>query len=185
MEDLIRFKFDIKEVGIAVAKFLIGSANDEEEEFELTNICDPIGDLLRGLVQMLQKFQSGTDEENIYHITWYNDNECFNWALTLANDGQLNVQITESNSFFGDEIFEAVNTTCSVSAFIKAIVTELDSYIKRVGLLRYLELWGGNNEFPITYLIYLKKYLMDIGQWPDDAKQNDGLLSSECQLIVD
>lgn len=179
----IRFVFDIKEGGVAIAKFLIGDADDEEEEFELTNICDPICDLLRGLVTMINKQQTDDDEENKYVVTWYNDNECFNWELSLDRDNYLSVKITESNSFFGDELFEAVNTSCSITDFLQAVVTELDAYIKRIGLLKYLELWG-NNEFPLTYLLFLKKYLMDKGLWQSQSASGSAELSAECELLL-
>ncbi|MBP5419862.1 MAG: hypothetical protein J6Y72_08655 [Bacteroidales bacterium] len=181
---IIRFVFDIKEEGVALAKFLIGDADDEEEEFELTNICDPISDLLRGLVTLINKHKTGdVEEDNKYVVTWYNDNECFNWDLSLNSDNYLAVRITESNSFFGDEVFEAVNTSCPINDFLIAIVSELDSFIKRVGLLKYLELWG-NNEFPLTYLLFLKEYLIRQGAWQIDNSSVSEELSKECNLLL-
>ncbi len=174
------FKFELSEPGAAKASFSYGG---EMVEFQLTNVCNPLGDLLGGLVSMLTNPTYLWGETTQSPIVWYNDEESVEWNLEMHSDQTISVKITETNGFFDDDKTLLVDAHIDTCDFIFSIVHELDKMIKQIGLLNYHQQWC-SNEFPLTYFLFLKKYLIEKGRWPQPKHKRTEILSDEFQLLL-
>ncbi len=179
-EQRIIFTFELPQQGEAKVMFSIDGI---ESEFELTNVCNPLGDMLSTMATMVTNPQQLWEGENTAGFIWYCEAESYNWTLTARANGTLNILITQSCEFFGDDEVEIVNGECNTDEFIQVIVAELDRFIKAEGLLNYQQMWQAN-EFPITYLLILKKHLIDCGKWIVEKNDNGTTLADETILLL-
>lgn len=176
-----QFRYDLKQPGEAMAYFTYAG---KEMAFELSNVCNPLGDMLNGLVTLITRPSHLWGEENSCFIEWYgNGDECYTWILTMVDENLLNVKVTRSAGFMDDEITQLLDVSLQFSEFVLAIVSELDTFVKRVGLLNYSQQWQ-KNEFPITYFLFLKKHLIDAGKWRQSSRQQCDVLSDELLLLL-
>lgn len=159
------------------------TVNGVENEFELTNVCNALGDMLSSMVTLLANPSQLWDEGNTVGFVWYCDSDSYNWTLTLGAGQVLTVRITQTCEFFGDDEVEIVNAQCNVFEFMRCIIEELDRFIKKCGLLNFLQTWRAN-EFPLSYFLYLKKHLMDDGLWECKMNGKGSTLDDEMALLL-
>lgn len=178
--DKPQFTYELGEPGTAKASF---AYHDVALDFELSNICNPLGDMLSGLVSLLASPSYLWGEEGMSHIEWYNDSDSFYWQLTLRNRETLNIRIVKSAGFFDEGETELLNADCVCNEFIYCIISELDTLIKRTGMLNYSQQWQ-KAEFPITYFLFLKKVLIDNGRWHPGSRKQCDILSDEVLLLL-
>ncbi len=152
-----------------------------ENEFILSGVSNPLGDMLSTLTTMLLTPSHLWEEKNMAAFVWYCEEESYNWTLILKDQGILSIRITQSCEFFGDDEVEIVNGDCYLLDFLECIVVELDRFIKKIGLLNYLQQWR-ENSFPITYLLYLKKYLIENNRWEASNTEEPAVLK-EIELL--
>lgn len=174
-----KFSIDLTEPGQAVALY---TADGIETEFELSNVCNPLADMLSAVASLITNPCQLWEGTNTAAFTWYSERESFDWKLTATQSGELKIRVTQSCEFFGDDEVEVVNGECSIAEFVLCITTELDRFIKGIGLLNYNQQWQ-TGEFPLTYFLILKKYLIEAGLW--SSSDHDGSnLSDEMKLIL-
>ncbi|MCQ2203998.1 MAG: hypothetical protein MJZ15_06110 [Bacteroidales bacterium] len=177
------FTYCLREPGQAVASLKV---NDDEVDFELTNVSNPLGDLLEGLVTMITTPSQMWGEENVCRVIWYGESSTYNWTISHVDESHCNISIAESVDFFGDDTeSELIEFDCSFLDFIHAVIVELDKFIKAMGLLNYSQMWQ-KDEFPITQFLFLKKTLIDNGKWDDtpSADNHKNVLSDECLMLL-
>lgn len=174
------FNFKLETPGKAAASFACGG---EKVNFDLTNISNPLGDLLRGIASLIIEPAHLWGEDNSCHVEWYSDQCCYRWVISTDATQQARISITQTNAIFDDEESrEVMSATCGFYVFCHAIVSELDLFVKQMGLLNYEQKWQ-RDEFPITYLLFLKKHLIDNNQWRATRHLN-GTLSDELLLLL-
>jgi len=157
-----KFTYNLHQPGSANATLI---ADNIEVEFELTNISNPLGDLLEGLVTMITTPSHIWGEDNVCHIVWYGESSSYNWKIQRIDNDNCNVQITESVDFFGDDTeTELIEFNCQFIQLIQSIISELDTFIKTIGLLNYSQKWQ-KDDFPITQFLFLKKTLIENNLW--------------------
>lgn len=175
------FTYELREPGTAFATFKV---NDDTVEFELTNVSNPLGDLMEGLVTMITTPSHIWGEENTCHVIWYGESSTYNWSITYTENNQCHVLLTESVDFFGDDTKSLLlEFDCNFHELILCFVDELDTFIKHVGLLNYTQTWQ-KDEFPLTQFLYLKKVLIDNNQWPAATNKEKGILNDEFTLLM-
>ncbi len=173
------FTLSLGQPGTAMALYVVDGI---ETEFELSNVCNPLTDMLVALTSLITNPVQLWEGTNTAAFTWYSDKESYNWTLTALQDGTLQVRVTQSCEFFGDDEVEVVACECTLSEFGLCIASELDRFIKSVGLLNYNQQWQ-TGEFPLTYFLILKKHLIDQGLWTPNGGDG-GTLGDEMQLII-
>ena len=164
-----KFSFSLCQPGVALATYV---TDDIETEFELTNVCNPLADMLVAVASLLTNPAHLWDGSNTAAFTWYSEKESYDWTLTALHDGTLRIRVTQSSQLFGDDEVEVVNGECGIDEFVSCVTHELDGFIKGMGLLNYHQMWQ-TGEFPLTYFLILKKHLIDNGLW---AGSQDGAL---------
>lgn len=174
------FSFALGVPGTAHAKFVCGGT---EVEFQLDNVCNPLGDLLHGMVTLITTPSHLWGEENSCHVVWYSGTDSLNWFLSVDGNQDLLIKITKSLGFFEDDEVELLSFVCPYVVFVQCIVSELDSFVKQTGLLNYAQQWQ-KNEFPITYFLFLKKHLIDNGHWSPEVCKPCDILSDELLLLL-
>ncbi|MBQ3636004.1 MAG: hypothetical protein II951_10370 [Bacteroidales bacterium] len=176
--ETITFSFELTQPGAALAVFVFDGV---ENEFELTNVCNPLGDMLSAMAAMVTNPSQLWEGENTAGFIWYCESESYNWTLTAKKGGRLEIRITQSCEFFGDDEVEIVKGECDEDLFISKIVGALDVFIKDSGLLNYQQVWQAN-EFPLTYFLILKKHLIDNGKWQESG--GGTTLADESALLL-
>lgn len=183
----IAFKYELPESGVAVAQL---TCDDMFVDFNLNNSCNPINELLHVLVNQIITPSHLWGEDNKSLVTWYGEGESYNWEIELRIDdlGQYwsKLRVTQQCDFFGDESMELLQTECLFTDLVHAIVAGLDVLVKKIGLLNYLQLWG-SDEFPTSYFLFLKKYLIDNGKWNKvkaATRVSSAVLSQEILLLM-
>ena len=180
MSDQVQFTYHIQPPGKASGKLTV---SNKRVSFEITNISNPLLDLLKGLVNMIVEPNHLWEEENICWIDWFRDDSCTKWVLSTNNGTDLNIKVLGSDDIFDDSNVEVkLDATCDFMQFCKAIISELDTFLKEIGLLNYEQIWR-KDEFPLTYFLILKKYLIEHGIWRPDNSDNTGNLSDEINLL--
>lgn len=174
------FHFALGEPGTAIAQYTVDGI---ESDFELTNVCNPLGDMLAAMAQLLTSPSQLWDGSNTAAFVWYAEEESYNWELTVDHDEMLAVRVSQTCDFFGDDPVELVEARCSVTDFVECIVKELDRFIKHVGLLNYQQQWQ-TAEFPLTYFLILKRHLMERGQWKGDNGIDSLNLETEVSMLM-
>lgn len=179
--DKPKFTYEFREQGTANATFAYG---DISISFHLTNVSNPLNELLEGIVAIIRNPSQLWGERNIKVITWYDDAITYNWNLEMLNNSTLRLQITQGTGFFDDtNTIELINIDINIHIFINAIISELDSFIKQIGILNYVQFWQKGN-FPITDFLYLKKHLIDFNIWTNHNNNPCDTLSDEILLLM-
>ncbi|TLX77615.1 hypothetical protein E9993_02935 [Labilibacter sediminis] len=179
MNKQVQFVYQIKKAGVAHGKLVI---HDSTVPFEVTNVSNPLYDLLKGLVGLIYEPSHLWDEENICWIDWYCDQKALKWILRTPDGKNINIKILQLEDIFDESTAKVVlESTCKFTEFYQAIIFELDHFIKEIGLLNYEQLWQ-KDEFPLTYFLILKKHLIEHGRW--DASDTEGTnLFDEINLL--
>lgn len=174
------FKYNMTEVGKAQGYFEL---NKDRWSFELVNASNAVGDLLKAMVSLLQVPAHLLGEENSTAIEWYSDE--FIYVLEFQSDDghEILLTFTRHSAPFGEELPpHSVSATVKLYVFYLAVIQELDRLIKRLGLLNYAQTWQ-NDEFPLTYFLTLKKYLIDWKKWKPSMEESD-VLESEFMIVL-
>lgn len=178
----INFSYELTESGKANASF---AYNDVLINFHLSNVCNPLFDLLEGIVSMITNPKHFWGETNDTQIIWYSENDSYNWYFNFLGNNEIIIKLSKSYDFFeensADEIL--IDFKCNFLDFIFSIINELDSLVKKVGLLNYAQQWQ-KGEFPITHFLFLKKYLIDNSYWKQSSKKQCDILSDEILLLL-
>lgn len=174
------FSFKLGVPGTAHATFTCG---DSSVDFQLDNVCNPLGDLLHGMVSLITTPSQLWGEENACHVVWYSGSDSFNWFISIDGNHDVSLKITKSLGFFEDDEVEMLSFACPFYDFVQCIVGELDSFVKGVGLLNYAQQWQ-KDEFPITYFLFLKKHLIDNNRWVTETNKTCDILSDELLLLL-
>lgn len=175
------FTYMLVEPGLASASLTVG--DDMFADFSLPNVCNPLGDLLTGLVNMVQCPKHLWGEQNLEHIVWYGDDEQYVWEIEMLDANHISVKITQINDFFGEEGVELLSFESQFDELVLPIIKSLDSLIKQIGLLNYQQQWQ-KDEFPLTMFLFLKKYLIDNGKWNRRAPQGKDVLNDEILMML-
>lgn len=174
------FSFVLEKSGQALVQF---SADDQFVKIQLTNVSNPLNDLLKGMASLIFEPSHLWGEENLAHIDWYCDDTSYKWIISTEDGASLNIKIQKTGDFFDDaDTVTLLEHTCNFLDFYLAVVRELDFFIKQTGLLNYEQKWQ-KDEFPITYLLLMKKFLIDKGYWIPNSR-NNGTLSDELILLL-
>ncbi len=179
MGDQVQFIYHIQPPGIGTGKLVI---YDKSITFDISNISNPLYDLLKGLVVMVHEPRHLWDEENVCWIDWFHDTSCYKWVLSTLDGKKLSIKVTASDDIFDDSSAKTIlESSCDFMVFCNAIVKELDIFIKELGLLNYQQIWQ-KDEFPLTYFLILKKYLIENGLW-SPGKIDDSNLDEEINIL--
>ncbi|MGV8827764.1 MAG: hypothetical protein ACWA6U_05525 [Breznakibacter sp.] len=179
-EALPLFSFQLEKSGKAMVQFC---SDEQSAKFQLTNVSNPLNDLLKGMASLIFEPSHLWGEENYCYIDWYCEETSYKWALSTEDGVMLDVKIMYASDLFDESSsVTMVDCRCNFLDFYLAIVRELDFFIKQTGLLNYEQKWQ-KDEFPITYLLLMKKYLIDKGHWIPNSR-NNGTLSDELILLL-
>jgi len=179
MNKEVQFTYYIANPGVAKGKIIV---HDKEVPFMVTNISNPLYDLLKGMVSLIYEPSHLWDEENICWIDWYNQESGYKWVLETTDGKILNIKLSLLQDVFDDSSAKTIiNTHCDFNNFYLAIISALDSFIKEIGLLNYEQQWQ-KDEFPLTYFLILKKNLIEHGSWKK-TNHKDNNLSDEIDLL--
>ncbi|GAF04915.1 hypothetical protein [Saccharicrinis fermentans] len=172
MSDQVQFTYHLHPPGKATGSLLVGNKNTS---FEITNICNPLYDLLKGLVSMVVEPRHLWDEDNTIWVDWFNETSCIKWILNTTDGKDLKIRIISTKDIFDESNAEVIlESGCDFMEFCQAIISELDRFIKELGLLNYEQIWK-KDEFPITYHLILKKYLIEHKLWKSIDNKTDNL----------
>ncbi|MCF0189935.1 MAG: hypothetical protein HUJ96_01605 [Marinilabiliaceae bacterium] len=174
------FTYNLPEPGVATASLVVG---DMFADFHLTNVCNPLNDLLSGFAQMILQPRHLWNETNNVRVVWYGDSEQYYWDMELKLDNQFQLKISEVCDFFGDDAIELLSTECSLFEILLPVIKNLDVFIKQVGLLNYYQKWQ-KDEFPLTLFLFLKRYLIDNGIWATTTEQKQDIIKDEMKLLL-
>jgi hypothetical protein len=180
MANEFKFKYKLSETGKAKGYFELGNEN---LPFEATNASNPMGDLLKAMVSLVQEPAHLWGEINATAVEWYSDESIFILEFS-SNDGKaLHLSITRNSAPFGEQVPTVTITgTIEMEQFYLTIIKELDEMIKQMGLLNYAQMWQ-NDEFPLTYFLLLKKYLIEWKRWSPSLDESD-ILESEFMIAL-
>ncbi|MGQ1945938.1 hypothetical protein ACT3CD_02395 [Geofilum sp. OHC36d9] len=180
MTSKLKFKYDLVGTGKAKGLFVI---EDTTLSFNTINVCDPLGDLLQAMVSIIQEPSHLWDEENSAVVEWYCDEFILVLDLSSPDGNTIHLNLTQTAVPFGEEMpLRKISGDFELKDFYLTIISELDRLIKQKGLLNYVQLWQ-KNEFPLTYFLILKKYLINWKIWKPDVIDND-ILESEFMMIL-
>jgi len=179
MEDPVKFTYKLKAPGTAEGSLRV---NGQTAAFTITNAGNPLSDLLRGMVSLIFEPSHIWEEENIQFIDWYGDETSYKWVFSTVDGETIRLKVTRYADLFESSDGAALlNETCSVFDFYSGVITGLDSFIKSTGLLNYEQQWQ-KDEFPLTYFLILKKYLVEKGLWNKQSGEA-GNLNSEMDIL--
>ncbi len=180
MSKQVQFIYQITPPGIASGNLVVF---DKDIAFEITNVSNPLFELLKGLVGMVYEPNHLWDEENVCWVDWYCEHCHMRWILSTLDGKQIHIKVTVSKDMFDESAAETkLEASCDFFEFVEAIISELDRFIKDVGLLNYEQIWQ-KDEFPLTYFLILKKYLIEHGLWSTATDINDSNLFDEINLL--
>lgn len=169
MQKEVQFTYHISSPGLAKGEVIV---SDNKVSFEVNNASNPLYDLLKGMVSMIYEPSHLWDEENICWVDWYNHDCCYKWILSTLDGSTLHIRLSYLNDIYDDDTAKVIiNSNCTFQSFYQAIVEELDRFIKECGLLNYEQHWQ-KDEFPLTYFLILKKYVIDQGLWSHKKTNN-------------
>jgi len=180
MTNNLKFKIKLSEIGKIKGCFEL---DNETLPFEAVNASNPMGDLLKAMVSIIQEPAHLWDEENSTAVEWYCDDYIFTLKFS-SNDGKtLNLSLTRNCAPFGEQLpAVTIKGKLELEVFYLTIIKELDSMIKKMGLLNYAQLWQ-HDEFPLTYFLLLKKYLIEWKRW-EPSKEESDILESEFMIVL-
>jgi hypothetical protein len=180
MANEFRFKYDLSETGKVKGFFEL---NQKTLPFEVTNASNPLSDLLKAMASLVQEPAHLWGEVNATAVEWYGD-ECIFVIEFSSNDGKtLLLSITRNSAPFGEPVPTiTISGSIDLEQFYLTIIKELDGIIKHLGLLNYAQMWK-NDEFPLTYFLLLKKYLIEWKRWTPSLEESD-VLESEFMMVL-
>jgi hypothetical protein len=180
MANEFKFKVKLSETGLVKGYFEL---DEENLPFEATNASNPVGDLLKAMVSLVQEPAHLWGEENATAVEWYCDDYIFVLEFSSSDGKALELSITRNSAPFGEQVpMVTISGTIELELFYLTIIKELDEMIKRLGLLNYAQLWQ-NDEFPLTWFLLLKKYLIEWKRWSPSLEESD-VLESEFMMIL-
>lgn len=181
MQKKVQFTYQINSPGTATGEIMVYNS---KVTFEINNVCNPLYDLLKGMVSLIYEPAHLWDEENICWVDWYSHQCGYKWTLSTLDGNTLHIRLSYLNDVFDDSTAQMIiDTQCNFHSFYQAIIKELDRFIKEIGLLNYEQLWQ-KDEFPLTYFLILKKHLIELGLWSANNNQNDSTnLLDELDLL--
>jgi hypothetical protein len=180
MTSKLKFKYDLAGTGKAKGHFVI---EDTKLNFHTLNVCDPLGDLLQAMVSIIQEPSHLWDEENRAVVEWYCDEFILVLDLSSPDGNTIHLHLTQTAIPLGEEMpLRKISGIFELKDFYLTIIVELNNLIRQKGLLNYAQLWQ-KNEFPLTYFLILKKYLINWKIWKPDVSDND-ILESEFMMIL-
>jgi hypothetical protein len=180
MKRTFSFSYDLTETRKAQGSFNYGK---KEFPFEVTNVSNPIGDLLKAMVSLVQKPSHLWDEENKTIIEWYSEESIYFLELSSSDGKNISVSLIKSDGAFGIETSKKqLSFTTPFKQFYLTIILELDQLLKEKGLLNYAQHWE-KDEFPLTWFLILKKYLINWKMWTASMEEAD-ILESEFMMIL-
>ena len=180
MKSPFSFTYNLVETGRGKGLFKI---NDQIMEFETTQASNPLRDLLQAMVTIIQSPSHLWDEKNNAVVEWYCD-KCLLLIDISSPDGKtIHLNLTYTSGPFEEEV-ATTNASCilPLKSFYLAIIKELDQLIKQKGLLNYTQIWQ-KDEFPLTFFLILKKYLINWKEWKLGIMDSD-ILESEFTMIL-
>jgi hypothetical protein len=179
MNNPVKFKYQLTDPGSAVC---ILEINDHPVEFRISNAGNPLSDLLRGMVSLIFEPSHIWEEENIQLIDWYGIETSYKWIFSTDDGENVNIKIIEYSDLFDSSTgVTKLNEVCLSYDFYLGIISELDKFIKKTGLLNYEQQWQ-KDEFPLTYFLILKKYLVEKGLWNSETNGQD-ILNNEMDIL--
>ncbi len=179
MNNPVTFKYNLSNPGSARCMLDI---NGNAVDFSISNTSSPITDLLRGMVSMIFEPSHIWGEENVQVIEWYGEEKSYKWIFSTGNGEVTHIKIVEYSDIFDSSTgVTRLNEVCSSIDFYAGIVAELDRFIKETGLLNYEQHWQ-NDEFPLTYFLILKKFLVEKGLWTGTSNK-PGILGNEMDIL--
>lgn len=180
MKGKFGFKYDLADPGKGRGCFIYGK---KEMKFEAINICNPLGDLLKAMTSLIQEPSYLWGEEASKFVEWYCESCIFILEFSTKNGKTIEFSMTKSPAPFGEEK-PSVKITGKIplQEFYHTIITELDTFIKKTGLLNYAQIWQ-KDEFPLTYFLVLKKYLISWKIWIPSKEESD-VLESEFMMVL-
>ncbi|MBR8536598.1 hypothetical protein KDU71_13570 [Carboxylicivirga sediminis] len=176
------FHFTYNLTGVGQVEGLV-QANNQSVDFKLTNSSNPLNDLLKGMIKLIFEPSHIWGEDNISWVDWYEENGGIKWVLSTEDGHVVHVKIIRYEDFFDESTGKVVlDTALSLLDFYYAIIQQLDILLKKVGLLNYEQKWQ-KDEFPFTYFLLLKKFLIEKGHWIP-TKERLGTLSDEIDFLL-
>jgi hypothetical protein len=180
MTDEFKFKIKLSEPGRVKGYFELGKEN---LPFEATNASNPVCDLLKAMVSLVQEPAHLWGEINATAVEWYCDEYIFVLEFSSIDGKSLQLSITRNSAPFGEQVpTKRISGSIELELFYLTIIKELDEMIKRMGLLNYAQIWQ-NDEFPLTYFLLLKKYLIEWKRWSPSLEESD-VLESEFMMVL-
>lgn len=175
------FSYDLIEPGKGHGTFMYGK---KELAFNALNVCNPIGDLLKSMVSLVQEPSYLWNEESTKVVEWYCESCIFVMEFSTKNGKTIEFALTRNSAPFGGEekLGYSIKGKVPLQEFYHVIILELDSFIKKVGLLNYAQIWQ-KDEFPLTYFLILKKYLILWKIWIASMEESD-VLESEFMMVL-
>lgn len=179
MNTKFKFKYDLLDSGKGVGAFTYGKM---ELSFETLNVCNPISDLLKAMTSLVQEPAYLWGEVSSKIVEWYCDECIFIMEFSSDNGKTIDFTLTK-NSVFGEEKpTMTIKGKIPLQEFYHVIIAELDTFIKKTGLLNYAQIWQ-KDEFPLTYFLILKKYLIGWKIWIPSKEESD-VLESEFMMVL-
>ncbi len=179
MQKEVQFKYNIISQGLAQGELTI---RNHSVPFEITNISNPLFDLLKGMVSLINEPSHLWDEQNICWIDWYNDSSGYKWVLSTLDGKSLHIRLDYLEDIFNEaDANTVINSVCNFHHFYQEVVQEFDRLIKNMGLLNYEQLWQ-KDAFPLTYFLILKKHLIELGKWETNLPETTNF-SEELDIL--
>ena len=174
------FAYDIVAVGEVEGCIC---ANDQKVDFHMSNNSNPLHDLLKGMINLIFEPSHIWGEDNISWVDWYEESGSLKWVLSTDDGHTALLKIIRYKDFFDESSGQVVlETTIGMLDLYYAIIHRLDIFIKKEGLLNYEQKWQ-KDEFPFTYFLLLKKYLIEKGHWIP-TKEQLNTLSDEIDFLL-
>lgn len=176
----MQFKYSLEGSGWAYGYIEV---NSRRVDFNPSYLRDAFGDLVRGLVNLLN------DEACVETFLWDEEPRGLKWKLALLDTNTMSLLITEYADTFRIDQQKGViviDTNYNFLEFIKAIVKEAEQLLLTHGIVGYQASWDAH-EFPLSSYLQLKYYLeqhtkLDIQTVPKDEDGSGGYSKSNIKL---
>lgn len=180
MSTSFNFTYELSSGGKASGQVVL---NNYEVSFNVNNSGNPLYELLKGMVKLIFEPSHIWGEDNFSWIDWYDGPSCLRWIISTDDGVKMDVKLIKYDDTFDESSgILAAEGSIDMVVFYSAIIQKLDRLIKRTGLLNYEQQWQ-NDEFPLTYFLLLKKYLIEKGSWvPTNEKVMS--LSDEMDFLM-
>ncbi|HKL72380.1 MAG TPA: hypothetical protein VJ855_06970 [Marinilabiliaceae bacterium] len=180
MKPTFSFSYKLIETGRGKGQFVV---DNEVMEFETTHASNPLSDLLQAMVSIIQAPSHLWDEKNNAVVEWYCDKHLLIIEISSPDGKTIHLNLTRTGGPLGEDVpTKKISCVVSLTNFYLIIIQELDQLIKEKGLLNYAQMWQ-KNEFPLTFFLILKKYLINWKEWKPDVIDSD-ILESEFTMIL-